>query len=489
MRKKILKSLLSVTVGFGLLVGGAASSLAVEPLVTEAAEKNLYAVAFKNNLPKNYQEVIEKAGGKVVKALPEVGGIQAQSDDPAFLKNLKKVSSIEVANKEIPLALSQPATVPKVADTSAVTNEEGSLWDAQWDIQRVTNDGKSYEIETGGYENEAGEKVHKAVVGVIDTGIDSTHPDLQQNDLGGRNLVPAGMDETETGDPNDIMDRNGHGTHVAGIVAANGKVKGVGPDLGIRTYRVFYSDLALTLPSFIIDGIIAATNDEVDVINMSLRLYNPMKTIMEGETYKGTADTLLWKRAIQYAVKNDVTVVAASGNESLNLDDKKEVTEYLNALYEPFGISIKGPTTVVPSQLPGVINVSASNKWSTEELAFFSNYGNSAIDVAAPGGDLGARYAETLDPETADVTSLILSTWPTYLVDGMPYSFNAGTSMAAPQVAGIAGVLKAANPHLKPSQVSAIINQTAIDYGKPGQDALFGSGEANAYRALMNIKK
>ena len=61
--------------------------------------------------------------------------------------------------------------------------------------------------------------------------------------------------------------------------------------------------------------------------------------------------------------------------------------------------------------------------------------------------------------------------------------------MAAPQVAGIAGVIKAANPDLKPSQISAIIKQTAIDYGKPGQDALFGSGEANAYRALMNIKK
>ena len=260
------------------------------------------------------------------------------------------------------------------------------LWDAQWDMQRVTNNGKSYEIETGGYENDEGEIVHKAVVGVIDTGIDPTHPDLQKNLLGGRNLVPAGMDETETGDPNDIMDRNGHGTHVSGIIAADGNVKGVGPDLGIRTYRVFYSELALTLPSFIINGIIAAANDDVDVINMSLRLYHTSKTIIEGETYKTTADTLLWKRAIQYALKNNVTVVGGSGNESLNLDDKNEVTDYLNTLYEPFGISLQGPTTVVPAQLPGVINVSATNKWSKQELAFFSNYGNSAIDVAAPGG-------------------------------------------------------------------------------------------------------
>ncbi|MGA5688152.1 S8 family serine peptidase [Cytobacillus pseudoceanisediminis] len=486
MNKVLIKTLITVTLGMGFVAGGTASGLAAENQVTETEGKNLYVIAFENELPKEYEEVIEKAGGQVVKALPEVGGIQAQSDDLAFLSNLKKVPSIEVANKEVPLALNQPATIPNLAETAAI-NEQGSLWDAQWDMQRVTNNGKSYEIETGGYVNDEGETVHKAVIGVIDTGIDPLHPDLQKNLLGGRNLVPAGMDATETGDPNDIVDRNGHGTHVSGIIAADGHVKGVGPDLGIRTYRVFYSEQALTLPSIIIDGIIAAANDKVDVINMSLRLYNTSKTIIEGETYKTTADTLLWKRAIQYALKNDVTVVGGSGNESLNLDDKNEVTDYLNTLYEPFGITLKGPTTVVPAQMPGVINVSASNKWSTQQLAFFSNYGNSAIDVAAPGGDYGAEYAETLDPATADITNLILSTWPTYL--GLPYTYNAGTSMAAPQVAGIAGVIKAANPDLKPSQVSAIIKQTAIDYGKPGQDALYGSGEANAYRALMDVKK
>jgi lantibiotic leader peptide-processing serine protease len=486
MKKVLVKTFLSVTLGFGLVAGAATPILAAEIQGTKTEGENSYVIAFKNNLPKNYEEVIEKAGGQVVKALPEVGGIQAHSDNPAFLQNLKKVPTIEVASKEVPLTLNQPAAISKLAQTTAI-NGQASLWDAQWDMQRVTNNGKSYEIETGGYVNDEGETVHKAVVGVIDTGIDPTHPDLQKNLLGGRNLVPAGMDQTETGDPNDIVDRNGHGTHVSGIIAANGNVKGVGPDLGIRTYRVFYSDQALTLPSFIIDGIVAAANDDVDVINMSLRLYHTSKTIIEGETYKTTADTLLWKRAIQYALKNNVTVVGGSGNESLNLDDKNEVTDYLNTLYEPFGISLQGPTTVVPAQLPGVINVSASNKWSKQELAFFSNYGNSAIDVAAPGGDFGAKYAETFDPDSADFTNLILSTWPTYL--GSDYSYNAGTSMAAPQVAGIAGVIKAANPDLKASQVSAIIKQTAIDYGKPGQDALFGSGEANAYRALMNIKK
>ena len=220
---------------------------------------------------------------------------------------------------------------------------------------------------------------------------------------------------------------------------------------------------------------------------MSLRFYNNTKMIIEGESYKSVAETLLWKRAIQYAVKNDVTVVAGSGNESLNLANKNEVNEFLNTLYEPFGMSVKGPATVVPAQMPGVINVSASIKWSTQEIAYYSNYGNSAINVPAPGGDYGSKYAETYDPTTTDPSYLILSTWPTHL--GFPYNYNAGTSMATPQVAGIAGVIKAANPDLKPSQVTARIVQTALDYGKTGHDALFGAGEANAYKALKNIKK
>ncbi|MEV5111972.1 S8 family serine peptidase [Peribacillus frigoritolerans] len=485
MKKRILHTVLSIAVGAGIL------SVGDVPAQAKSQNQELndsYAIAFKDGLPENYQEVIRKAGGKITKVLPEVGGIEAQSDEPSFLKNLKANSSIEAANREIPLTLDKTAVSPYNYGSSINSQQNSeSYWDSQWDIQRVTNDGKSYDLETGGYKNKDGSITHKAVVGVIDTGIDESHPDLRNNILGGRNLVPAGMDESETGDPTDIKDRNGHGTHVAGIIGANGKVKGVGPDLGIRSYRALYSEQALGLPTWIIDGIIAATNDKVDVINMSLRFYNNNKMTIEGESYKSIAETLLWKRAIQYAVKNGVTVVAGSGNESLNLDDKKEVNEFLNKLYEPYGMSVKGPATVVPAQLPGVINVSASTKWSTQQLAFYSNYGNSAIDVAAPGGDFGPEYAETNDPAAADPSNLILSTWPTYL--GTSYEFNAGTSMATPQVAGIAGVIKAAHPEYKPAQVTARIKQTTLDYGKKGQDALFGSGEANAYRALENIKK
>lgn len=315
MKKTVLQTLLSFILGVGILTCSNASIQAVEVQNSNQEVNNLYVIAFKNELPKYYEEIIQKAGGKVIRTLPEVGGLEAQSAQPSFLQKLNQNSSIEAANVEIPLVLNDLAAIPYNQTSIGKQQEKDSYWDSQWDMQRVTNNGSSYDIETGGYEDKDGKIIHKAVVGVIDTGIDESHPDLKNNILGGRNLVPAGMDDSETGDPNDILDRNGHGTHVAGIIAANGKVKGVGPNLGIRAYRVLYSEQALSLPSWIIAGIIAATNDKVDVINMSLRIYNNTKIMVEGESSKSVAETLLWKRAIQYAVKNDVTVVAGSGME------------------------------------------------------------------------------------------------------------------------------------------------------------------------------
>jgi lantibiotic leader peptide-processing serine protease len=146
--------------------------------------------------------------------------------------------------------------------------------------------------------------------------------------------------------------------------------------------------------------------------------------------------------------------------------------------------------------------VSSSNEWSTDGIAFYSNYGN-AIDVAAPGGDNGPLYDSLYRQDPAgnylnkrDFTYRTLSTYPSYPVGGgnattqfsdgqwHGYSYLHGTSMAAPKVAGVAGVIKAAHPEYNPAQVAAAIRQSAIDFGKVGVDPLYGSGEANIYNFL-----
>lgn len=464
---------------------------------TQTVSKN-YLIAYSSqSLPQNYQTEIKNAGGEVVRAIPEIGGLEVRSTDPNFLSQLKSSSAISGANVERTYKLEDgnPEGSSNGQPVTLTPDSNGTYWSSQWDIQRLTNKGNSYAIETGGIEKN-GAVTHKAIVGIIDTGIDANHPDLKANFVGGQNFVPAGgysgNDASETGNPTDVLDREGHGTHVAGSIAGNGKIKGVGPDLGIKAYRIFDSSgNAPTAP--IVEAIIQAAKDGVDVINMSIGGYDNLKYYVNGTRYTDIADVLLWKRAVKYAVRKNVTVVAAAGNESLNYNDKKALTDYLNANYGDASLVFSGVTVETPGGTPGVITVSSSNEWSKDQLAFYSNYGNSFINVAAPGGDNGPVYASTHDLNQRDFTYRTLSTWPTYLApyftmtnnkNNEGYAYLHGTSMASPKVAGIAGVIKAAHPNYTPAQVEALIQQTALDYGKSGQDALFGSGEANAYTAL-----
>ncbi|PLR79846.1 peptidase [Bacillus canaveralius] len=486
MKYKLLSSVVAATLACSIIAGTSLSEARAANSAKPVAKK--YLVAFQHDLPNNYSEAIAKAGGKVARALPEIGSLEVESSNDAFLSNIKSISNVQAANLEMKHQLDYKKNDPAAADGQPVTDipqpeNIDSYWDYQWDIHNVTNDGASYDIQKGS----------GAVVGVIDTGIDLNHPDLKGNLLGGENFVPVGAfgdDTTETGDPNDYLDRDGHGTHVAGSIAGNGKVQGVGPELGIRAYRVFPAN-AGAATSWIADAIIQAADDGVDVINMSIGGFDALSryTYQHSGSYSDVADMLVWKRAIQYAVKKNVTVVVAAGNESLNLNNPTEITDYMNATYGELGYQFKGASIEVPGQLPGVVTVSSSNKWSTDQIAFYSNYGSRSIDVAAPGGDNGPLYHDTRDLKLRDFHYRTLSTWPTYMAPYITsnlhsYALLHGTSMASPKVSGIAGVIKAAHPELSPAQVTALIKQTAIDYGKNGKDPLYGSGEANIYNAL-----
>ncbi|WP_335393483.1 S8 family serine peptidase, partial [Neobacillus drentensis] len=258
---------------------------------TQTVSKN-YLIAYKQSLPKNYQTEINNAGGVVVKAIPELGAVEVRSTNPDFLTKLN-TTSIVAANVEQSFKLKD--IKPEGADGQPVTlnpDSNGTYWSSQWDIRHLTNEGKSYAIESGGTKSTSGVK-HKAVVGIIDSGIDTGHPDLEANFIGGENFVPAGgyygdVPE-EKGNVSDVTDTNGHGTHVAGSIAGNGKVKGVGPDLGIRAYRIFdASGSAPTGP--IVAAIVQAANDGVDVINMSIGGFDSLKYYYEGTRYSDIAD-------------------------------------------------------------------------------------------------------------------------------------------------------------------------------------------------------
>jgi type VII secretion-associated serine protease mycosin len=263
--------------------------------------------------------------------------------------------------------------------------------------------------------------LHRAtgqVVAVLDTGVDATHPDLAGRVLPGNDFVAAGGDGR--------TDPQGHGTHVAGIIAAvagdHRGIAGLADGADILPVRVldatgsgWASDAA--------NGIVWAVDHGAGVLNLSLT----------------GADDATLAAAVSYAQSRNVVVVAAAGNDRNSGDP----AEY-------------------PAAYPGVAAVAATD--ATMASAGFSETG-ADVKLAAPG-------------------VAILSTYPVALGS---FASMSGTSMAAPYVAAAAALVRAAAPQLNATAVLEDLYRTADDLGQPGRDDEFGAGLVDPVAALRSL--
>jgi len=248
-------------------------------------------------------------------------------------------------------------------------------------------------------------------VAVVDTGVDYNHEDLAGTVIKGYDFV---------NNDNDPKDDQGHGTHVAGTIAAtinnNKGVVGVGPNVKILAVKVLGANGSGSY-SGVAKGIIYAADNGARVINLSLG-GGPSQTV---------------KNAVDYAWSKGVLLACAAGNSA--------------------------PTTTAPgypAAYPSCLGVAATDQ--NDQRASFSQYAPDG--VAAPG-----------------VT--ILST-----TMGNTYGNKNGTSMATPHVAGLAGLLFAQNPNRTNARVRQILIATTDDIGAPGKDPIFGFGRINAQKAV-----
>ncbi|MFF5079105.1 S8 family serine peptidase [Actinoplanes sp. NPDC000266] len=278
----------------------------------------------------------------------------------------------------------------------------------QWDLPKISTSA-AQAVTTG-----AG-----VVVAVIDSGVDAGHADLAGQVLPGIDYI------TDTTGAS--ADPHGHGTHVAGTIAAltgNGAgVASIAPGVKILPIRTLDAK-GQGVMSDTASGIVWAADHGADVINMSLG---------------GTSQVSAVTTAISYARSKGVTVVAAAGNSRA-----------------------QGSPTSYPAADPGVIGVAATDP--ADKVASFSNHGG-YVDVAAPGVN-------------------ILSTYPAKLGG---YTSMSGTSMAAPHVAAVAALLKAHNRKVTPDQVQTALESSAVDLGPAGKDADFGYGRIDAAGALTKV--
>ena len=467
-----------------LTVTGAASAR------TDAAPSKHYVVAFTqaSGLPADAAQLVANAGGTITSSLPQIGGALVSSSNSGFVWAILKSSEVSGANLETSYSM-----LPRDDSTGAASGRAHSrntvagmdpLYGQQWDKLRLdATPSGSYAVQRGRRD---------IVVAVLDSGADLSHPDVAPNlDVSrSRSFVPT---ETE------LQDHDGHGTWVLSAIAApiNGVgVSGVAPNVTTVALKVLDRNGQGSSVS-VAQALVYAGQNHFDVASMSIGVY------LDSQAEK--ADVTLVQRAVDFARQNGVLSIAATNNDNLDLSDNK----------------VMGKLVELPADLKGVVGVSATGY--SNQKAYYPNYGSMEADVAAPGGDkrfqvppapyrgggrlLGAWTAETagsLDPSLVEQDCE-----PGY--GCATYAWAQGTSMAAPQAAGVAALIASqyGRPHLSPNELESRLEDSAVPdacpspptvtydlppglfasssatcKGKPDSNNFYGEGVVNALRAV-----
>jgi subtilisin family serine protease len=467
---------------------------------------------------------IAASGGVVVDELDQLGLALVETGNVDFAASVRSATGVTgvVQNQSIgateqgraPVRAKERLTVVERGSASARGSSSASsksqrgadpLESLQWDMAMI-NASQAQRSATG----------KKVTVGIIDTGVDASHPDIAPNFSWtlSRNFtmdIPAidgPCEEPSCIDPASVDD-GGHGTHVAGTVAGarNGiGITGVAPDATIVNVRAG-QDSGYFFVYETVAALLYAGDAGLDVVNMSFYtdpwLYNcesaadyvsgavTPEQIEEQSFIRETVSA-----ATEYAHDHGVTLVAAAGNG--HTDYAAATRADATSPDYPGGTEVARVVTNncldVPTEAPHVLSVSAVGPSTTK--SDYSNYGLGAVDVAAPGGWFRDNIGT---PQYRVNANLVLSSYPFHvaldegLVDanGAPtsdatyssctspghcavWTYLQGTSMASPHVTGEAALIVQAHGKsgsvgysLAPDAVGDIIRNTATDHACP----------------------
>ncbi len=384
------------------------------------------------------EDRIESVNGLVV--MEDEDGL----DVDAVVNEYRDLPDVEYVEPNYTISLEpEPRdSVPPSYLDSAINGPNDPMFGEQWSLENTGQRGGSAKADISAlaaWEKTKG--TDKVVVAVLDSGVDYTHPDLVNN-MWVRPADVSRYSDDELGtvddahgfnaidDNGDPMDENGHGTHCAGIIGAEGDnsegIAGINWKVEIMPLKFMNASGsgttkdAIKAINYVIDRKRAGVN--VRVINASW-----------GSTMKSKA----LEDAIRKAGDEGILFIAASGNSSADSD--------------------RNPHYPAGYNLPNVISVAALNR--NDELASFSNYGAKSVHLAAPGAE-------------------ILSTWL-----GGTFEEHSGTSMATPEVVGVAALVLSVDPDLSVKE----LRERLLDSVDP-LPALKGKtvtgGRINAARAV-----
>jgi subtilisin family serine protease len=485
----------------------------VRPSTSALTASGSFLVSFADGtIPADADGLIAAAGGIAVARYVSVGTMLARSSSPSFATVLRATPGIDavgsvtaVQSRLVPRPpagpsprSSRPARAPR---PGAPASDPLSF--RQWDMDQI-HAPAAHAISTG---------KSSVLVGVLDSGIDVTHPDLVgQVDASRSASCVGGVPSTDAAAwANDVI---GHGTHVSGTIAGakNGiGIVGVAPGVRLAAIKVVVDDVedpsfGLVFPDAFVCAIDWSIAHGFDLMNASLAVdpfTAPIDDLFCTDQPDREAIVKIVRRAVLAAGRHKISLVAATNNTFTDLSTLK-------------GTRPGSTCRFLPVQLPHVIGVSAVG--FTQTLSFYSNYGFGVVDLTAPGGD-----SLVPDPLVTDTTASgqVLSSVPAnslfYLgaagYDGQvqdcssgacaTYAYLQGTSQATPHVTGVAALVLSRFGKLSPEALLAKLSlgATALpcppspyDPGGTGQPAtctgpashnnFYGAGEVNALAAV-----
>ncbi|CAN5154944.1 hypothetical protein BH23BAC2_BH23BAC2_01210 [soil metagenome] len=472
MKKLQLKNLALSLCAIGVLFTSCEKDEVNELIDTNAVEaetppfENYLVITGGNELNKSVENFLKTSGGTIVNSIPEIGITVVSSKDANFVQNTMKNSGVisVVPDYEIAWVPSENEGVFTDDDvsTDALTPSPGSTETAYirlWGMEAIG----APKAWNAGYTGKG------ASVFVLDSGIDRENIEFSQN---------LNKDVSASFVPNEpYWTRPGrftnHGTHVAGTIAANKNnfgVIGVAYEaelVGIKVLREIAGSGAF---SWINAGIVYAANNGADVVNMSLG-----GTVNKNGGFVIDANGKRWnipandiqelimaqQRAVDYAFTKGTTIIASAGNDGVNYDGNKSFLKLPAGLNNVIAISATAPEGWNPFSNPDT---------NYDVPASYTTHGRSLVDLAAPGGDGDVSQLDMIFSVASGVNA---------------FNYNAGTSMAAPHVSGVAALIIAKNGgQMSPQEVAKKLYSTADKVGGNGQSLFFGQGRVNAFRAV-----
>ncbi len=401
MGKKLLILVFVLVPIFGIAVAGTIDS-------STGADVFRINVGLKSfNSTVDVTNLIGKYDGVLIRELPQLRVLtfeipRVEFDYMVFDANLSKL--VEYIEEDY------VRYIPPLKKIDIITQDEGmenilaipndQLYPQQWGPPCIDAE-RGWEVEVGN---------SNIIVAIVDTGIDFDHPDLIAN-------VDTSIDWDFVNNDNNAQDDHGHGTHVAGTVAADIHNRvGVAGLQQITLMAVKgLNSAGFGNDSNLANAIIYAVDNGARVINCSWGGYQFSNTI---------------RNAVDYAFSRGVLVVAAAGND---------------------GIS----SPHYPSSYSKALGVAALDDCNNR--ATWSNWGSSNVYLSAPGGSIVSTY------------------W------NNTYAYLSGTSMAAPHVSGVAALYFSYNPNWQLLDVVYHMFRNADDLGDPGRDSFYGYGRVDMF--------